>query len=324
VALTLLILGGTRFVGRALVDAALEDGHHVTLFNRGRTNPSLFPEAEHLRGDRTSDLSALAGRRWDAVVDGAAYHPRDVRRSVDALRTAVDRYLLVSSVSVYADQSVPQHETSEVARLESEADSSGESYGARKAACESAVRDFFGERATIVRPGLIVGRGDSTDRFSYWPKRIERGGTVLAPGSPDDPLQWIDVRDLADFLLRLITDRRGGTFNATGDEVSFGDLLASCMRVTDTEAELAWVPTADLLAAGLDPWMGVPLWIAAPGWEAANRVPNAKALAAGLAFRPIDETVRAAWIDRTPVELSVALSPEREAELLRTTGGPRR
>jgi 2'-hydroxyisoflavone reductase len=324
VSLTLLVLGGTRFVGRALVEVALEGGHRVTLFNRGQTNPSLFPDTEHLCGDRTSDLSALGGRRWDAVVDVAAYRPRDVRRSVEALRVSVDRYVFVSSVSVYANQSVPQHETSEVARLEDEDDSSAESYGARKAACESVVREAFGEQATIVRPGLIVGRGDPTDRFSYWPKRIARGGTVLAPGSPDDPLQWIDVRDLADFLLRLVTDRHSGTFNATGQEVAFAELLASCMRVTGAEPELAWVPTGDLLAEGVESWMGVPLWIAAPGWEAANRVPNPRALAAGLAFRPIDETVHAAWTDRTPVELSVALSPEREAELLRTTVDQRR
>lgn len=318
---TLLVLGGTRFVGRALVEAALQTGHQVTLFNRGRTNPSLFPDVEQLRGDRTSDLSALAGRRWDAVVDVAAYQPADVRRSVEALRGAVDRYVFVSSVSVYANQSTPQHETSALAQLEDEADSSPESYGARKAACESVVREAFGEQATIVRPGLIVGPGDWTDRFVYWPQRVARAGTVLAPGSPDGPLQWIDVRDLAGFLLRLVADGRGGTFNATGNEVRFADLLASCMRVTGAEPDVVWVPTDKLLAADVDPWMGVPLWIAAPGWEAANRVPNARALAAGLRFRPIDETVRDAWTDRTPVELSVALSPDREGELLNAAAG---
>lgn len=320
---TVLVLGGTRFVGRAFVEAARSDGHPVTLFNRGRTNPSLFPDVEHLRGDRTGDLSALAGRRWDVVVDTAAYHPRDVRRTVDELRGSVGRYVFVSSVSVYADQSVPQDETADVARLDDEADSSVESYGARKAACEDVVRQAFGARATVVRPGLIVGPHDPTDRFSYWPKRVARGGTVLAPGSPEDPLQWIDVRDLGDFLLRLAVERKGGTFNATGDEVRFGELLASCTRVTGGEPELEWVPTATLLAAGMDPWMDVPLWIAAPGWEAANRVPNARAVAAGLTFRPLDETVRAAWLDESPVELSVALSPEREEELLRTTADRR-
>jgi nucleoside-diphosphate-sugar epimerase len=318
---TLLVLGGTRFVGRALVEAALATGHRVTLFNRGRTNPSLFPDVEQLRGDRTCDLSALAGWRWDVVVDVAAYHPTDVRLSIEALRDSVDRYVFVSSVSAYADQNVAQDETSELEHLEDEADRSPESYGARKAACESVVREAFGERATIVRPGLIVGPGDSTDRFSYWPRRVARGGTVLAPGSPGDPLQWIDVRDLADFLLGLVTDRRGGTFNVTGNEVRFADLLASCIRVTGAEPELVWVPTGDLLAAGVDPWMGVPLWIGAAGWEAANRVPIARALAAGLTFRPIDETVRDAWTDPTPIQLSVALSPEREEELLGATAG---
>lgn len=308
-ALSLLVLGGTRFVGRAVVEAALAGGHEVTLFNRGLTNPTLFPEAEHLRGDRTADLSALAGRRWDAVVDVAAYDPADVRRSVEALRETVERYVFVSTVSVYADQSVPQHETSPVL-------DDSDSYGARKAFSESIVRASFGERATIVRPGLIVGPYDSTDRFSYWPRRIARGGVVLAPGSAGDPLQWIDVRDLASFLVLLAEERRGGTFNATGDVVPFGDLLRACSRVTGADHELVWVPTPELLAAGLDPWMGVPLWIAAPGWEAANRIPNRRALDAGLAFRPIDETVRSAWLDETPITLSTALPAERESELL--------
>ena len=317
---TLLVLGGTRFVGRALVEAALQTGHHVTLFNRGQTNPSLFPDVEQLRGDRTTDLSALAGRSWDVVVDVAAYHPADVRLSIDALGGAVERYVFVSSVSVYANQSVPQHEASLLARLEDEADSSSESYGARKAACESVVSQAFGEQATIVRPGLIVGPSDFTDRFSYWPQRVARAGTVLAPGSPDDQLQWIDVRDLACFLLRLVADGRGGTFNATGNEVRFADLLASCMRVTCVEPDLVWVPTDKLLAAGVDPWMGVPLWIAAPGWEAANRVPNARALAARLRLRPIRDGARR--LDRSDAHRALGRSVARaRGELLDAAAG---
>jgi 2'-hydroxyisoflavone reductase len=313
----ILVLGGTRFLGRAFVDAALARGHAVTLFNRGETNPDLFPDVEKLRGDRERDLSVLDGGSWDAVVDVAAYFPRVVELSVARLRAAVGRYVFVSSISVYADQSVPPHEDAEVAALTDPEDASDDSYGARKAACERIVRDEFGTRATIVRPGLIVGPHDPTDRFSYWPKRIARGGRVLAPGDPNDPLQFVDVRDLAAFVLRLVEDDRGGTFNATGKVISFGELLRACREVTRADAELVWVPSTRLLEAGLDPWMGVPLWIGAPGWEAANRVSIDRALDAGLTFRPLEETIAAALADETPPRLVTALPAEREAELLR-------
>jgi 2'-hydroxyisoflavone reductase len=312
----LLVLGGTRFVGRAIVEAALAGGHEMTIFNRGVTNPDLFPEVERIRGDRTRDLSPLAGRHWDAVVDVAGYFPRVVEASVAALRHFVGRYVFISSVSVYADQSVPQSEDAPLAVPADPEDTSTESYGARKAACERVVEQAFGERATVVRPGLIVGPHDSTNRFSYWPKRIARGGRVLAPGAPDDPLQFIDVRDLGNFVLRLVEDDRAGTFNATGRIIAFAELLNECQRLTGADAEFVWIPTDVLLAAGLDPWMGVPLWIAAPGWEAANRVPIERALAAGLTFRPLAETVRAALDDDTPLQLEIGLDPEREAELL--------
>ncbi len=321
--LRLLVLGGTRFVGRALVEAALARGHEVTLFNRGLTNPDLFPEAERIRGDRTCDLSQFAGRSWDAVVDVAAYFPRVAQASVDALAASVERYVLISSVSVYADQSVPQHEDAPLETLADPGDTSAKSYGARKARCERVVQAAFADRATVVRPGLIVGPHDSTDRFAYWPKRIARGGRVLAPGAPDDPLQFIDVRDLADFVLRLVEDDRAGTFNTTGGIVAFGDLLAECRRVAGADAELVWVTSEALLAAGVDPWMGVPLWIAAPGWEAANRVPIDRALSAGLALRPLPEIITAALHDDTDLELEVGLSPEREADLLATLSAER-
>ena len=314
--LRLLVLGGTRFVGRALVETALERGHEVTLFNRGVTNPDLFPNVAKIHGDRTHDLSSLAGQEWDAVVDVAAYSPRVARLSVDALRESVERYAFVSSVSVYADQSVPQVEDAPVEVLADPEDTSPESYGARKASCEAIVEAGFAARATIVRPGLIVGPHDPTDRFSYWPKRLVRGGRVLAPGDPHDPLQFVDVRDLADFLLRLLEDDRPGTFNATGRIISFGAFLDACQRVTGGDAELVWISSARLLAAGLDPWMGVPLWIAAPGWEAANEVPIERALAAGLTFSSLAETIRAGLDDDTLPTLEVGLTPEREAELL--------
>ena len=288
----------------------------MTVFNRGVTNPDLFPDIEKIRGDRTNDLSRLAGRSWDAVVDVAAYFPLAAQRSVDALGGSAGRYLFVSSVSVYADQSSAQVEDAPVEALVDPEDAGPDSYGARKAACEQIVRGAFAQRATIVRPGLIVGPHDSTDRFSYWPKRVARGGRVLAPGDPSDPLQFIDVRDLAEFILRLADEDRPGTFNATGEIVAFADFLEECRRVTGGHAELVWVPSERLLAAGVDPWMGVPLWIAAPGWKAANRVPVERALAAGLTFRPAAETIRAALADDTPLTLEVGLTHGRESELL--------
>jgi 2'-hydroxyisoflavone reductase len=273
----------------------------------GTTNPELFPDAEKLRGDRLTDLSALDGREWDVVVDVAAYEPDAVARSTAQLRDAVARYVFVSTVSVYADHSGTH---SEDERLEAP----GESYGAKKAMGEAIVRESFGDRATIIRAGMIAGPHDTTDRLSYWPKRIARGGRVLAPGAPDDPIQFIDVRDLADFVLRA----PNGTFNATGEIVPLGELLETCKRVTASDADLVWVSTERLLAAGLEPFMGVPLWIAAPGWEGANRVDIRRALAAGLRLRPVAQTIEAAWRDRTPPTLVTALSVEREHELLRT------
>jgi 2'-hydroxyisoflavone reductase len=198
----ILVLGGTRFLGRAVVEAALARDHTVTLFNRGQTNPDLFPTAEKLRGDRSADMSALDGRSWDVVVDVAAYFPRTVELAVQQLAD-VGRYIFVSSVSVYADQSVPQFEDSAVEQLVDPDDASDDSYGARKAVCETIVQEAFAERATIVRPGLIVGPHDPTDRFSYWPKRIAAGGRALAPGNPDDAVQFIDVRDLGEFIVGL-------------------------------------------------------------------------------------------------------------------------
>jgi 2'-hydroxyisoflavone reductase len=273
----------------------------------GTTNPELFPDAEKLRGDRLTDLSALDGREWDVVVDVAAYEPDAVARSTAQLRDAVARYVFVSTVSVYADHSGTH---SEDERLEAP----GESYGAKKAMGEAIVRESFGDRATIIRAGMIAGPHDTTDRLSYWPKRIACGGRVLAPGAPNDPIQFIDVRDLADFVLRA----PNGTFNATGEIVPLGELLDTCKRVTASDADLVWVSTERLLAAGLEPFMGVPLWIAAPGWEGANRVDIRRALAAGLRLRPVAQTIEAAWRDRTPPTLVTALSVEREHELLRT------
>ena len=217
----LLVLGGTRFLGRALVESALARGHELTLFNRGQTNADLFPEAEKIRGDRTVDLSPLDGREWDAVLDVATFLPRVVRRSVEALEGRVDRYVYVSSISAYADQSTPPVEGAPVAELDDRDAEDVEHYGALKAACEQIVVDAFGERALVVRPGLIVGPHDPTDRFTYWPRRVAEGGRVLAPAPPDQPVQFIDVRDLADWIVSATEAQLDGVYNATGDAISF-------------------------------------------------------------------------------------------------------
>ncbi|HEY1367083.1 MAG TPA: NAD-dependent epimerase/dehydratase family protein [Gaiellaceae bacterium] len=316
----LLVLGGTKFLGRAIVDAALARGDEVTLFNRGLTNPGLFPEVERVNGDRTSDLSPLAGRSWDGVVDVAAYNPREVEHSTSVLRDQAERYTFVSTVSVYADLSVPPVEGAAVAELTDPEDESLETYGARKAACERVVEHAFGERALVVRPGLIVGPHDPTDRFTYWPRRVAAGGTVLAPGSPDDPVQFVDVRDLGDWIVRATEAGTSGTLNATGESLPFADLLDECKHVTHSDAEFVWLPSDRLLAAGVEEWMGVPLWVASPGWKALNRVVVAKAVAAGLTFRPLAETIAdtLAWeLHREwPRAEGVGLTPEREQELL--------
>ncbi|WP_250007440.1 NAD-dependent epimerase/dehydratase family protein [Actinoplanes sp. M2I2] len=305
----ILVLGGTRFVGRAVVEAALAAGHDVTLFNRGRTAPGLYPEAETVVGDRTVDLSPLAGRRFDTVVDCAGYQPEVVGRSVDALRDSVGRYVFVSSVSVYADQSVPADEGSAVL--------DDDSYGGRKARCESVVQEGLGERALIARPGLIVGPHDPTERFPHWPRRLARGGRVLAPGAPDDPAQLIDVRDLGAWLLSENT----GVFNVVGRPLPMRELLDACR--TTAPAELVWVPGAKLIAAGVDPWMGVPLWIGDPQWAAANLVDGERARAHGLTTRPVHETAAdvLAWDVARGGPADDPFPPEAEAELFSREAG---
>jgi 2'-hydroxyisoflavone reductase len=314
-----LVLGGTAFVGRAVVQEALRRGHRVTMFNRGVTNPALFPGVERLHGDRYSDVSALADRDWDAVIDIAAYHPEAVERSVGMLRDHVDRYVFVSTLSVYASHDTTDAQREDGAVLQpDQAVDEGTQYGARKAACESLLADALGDRATVARAGLIVGPHDRTNRFVYWPRRMAAGGRVLAPGRPDDPLQFIDVRDLAQWLVGAASTERPGTFNVTGEPVPFAGLLDAC-RVPGVDAEMVWCSTERLLGAGLDPWMGVPLWIGAGGWEAANRTDVSRAVAAGLSTRPLVDTISAA-VAHAADDGQPTLSPERERNLLARLG----
>jgi 2'-hydroxyisoflavone reductase len=315
----LLVLGGTKFLGRAVVEAALAGGHEVTLFNRGQTNPELFPAVEKIRSDRTKDLGALAGRSWDAALDMATFLPRVVRLSTAALRDSVRRYVYVSSISAYADQSVPPVEGNPVAVLADPESESIDDYGALKATCEQIVEDVFGERALVIRPGLIVGPHDPTDRFTYWPRRIAKGGRVLAPAPPGAPVQFIDVRDLAAWIVHATEAELDGLYNATGQTLTFERFLEECRRVAG-DAEIVWVDGKRLVDAGVGEWMELPLWIASPEYSATHRADVSKAVAAGLRFRPLAETIRDtfAWDARRewPPADGVGLTPARERQLL--------
>jgi 2'-hydroxyisoflavone reductase len=307
--LRILILGGTKFLGRAIAEDGLARGHELTLFNRGETNSELFPETEQLHGDRRHDLSALEGRAWDAVIDTSGYVPADVRASAEQLRESA-RYVFVSSVSAYADFSTGPTEESPLAELgelpadEVAADYSN--YGPLKALCEAEVERVFGERALIVRPGLIVGPHDPTGRFTYWARRLERGGEILAPGPPERRAQFVDVRDLATWTLDAVEAGLAGIFNATSDGVPWSELLAG--------ANVTWVSDEFLGEHEVGPWMELPLWLGDHGPRGMREVDVSRAVAAGLRFRPLQETIAGAAT--APAVEGVGLTPEREAELL--------
>jgi 2'-hydroxyisoflavone reductase len=316
----LLVLGGTKFLGRHAVDSALAAGHNVTIFTRGQTNPELFPEVEHLVGDRDGDLDALAGRSWDGVVDTSGYVPRVVRQSAELLRGAVGRYVFVSSISVYDDFSEPVDESSPVAQLEDPAtEKIMEAYGALKAACEDVVEEVYGERSARVRAGLIVGPYDPTDRFTYWPRRIALGGDVLGPGKPDAPVQFVDARDLARWLVELAVNGPGGTFNATGpaEPLTFAQLLERARDAVGSDASVVWVDDQHVLAAEVQPWTELPLWLPGDEYAGMARADIGRALAAGLTFRPVEETVvdTLAW-DRSVPGDRPTLAHDREQEIL--------
>lgn len=324
----LLILGGTMFLGPEIVEAARVRGWTITLFNRGKTNPQLFPDLEKLRGDRDGDLKALEGRRWEAVVDTSGYVPRHVRDSASLLRDAVGQYVFISTISVYADTSKPDmDETAAVGRLpdESVEKVDGETYGPLKALCEQAAEKEMPGRTTVIRPGLIVGPGDPSDRFTYWPVRVARGGEVLAPGSPDDPVQFIDVRDLAEWTVRMIEKGRHGGFNATGpkEPLPMGKLLGACRKTSRSDARFTWVPAAFLDEQKVAAWSDMPVWVPPVGETAGfSRVRIARALAEGLTFRPLAGTVRdtLAWWNGQPEErrkkTRAGISADREAAVL--------
>lgn len=323
---TILIIGGTVFLGRHIVEAALERGHEVAIFTRGVHNPDLFPQVERLRGDRDGQLDALHGRSWDAVIDTSGYLPRVVRASAELLARAVDLYAFISTISVFADTSKPGiDENSPVGWLEDETveEITGETYGPLKALCESVVEEVYGPRALIIRPGLIVGPHDPTDRFTYWPRRVAQGGSILAPDRPEAPVQFIDVRDLAEWTIRMVEEGRTGVYNATGPDstLTMGEVLETSRTVSGSNAEFEWVPEDFLLERNVAPWMELPLWVpATEEFEGFHRVNVDRAIAAGLTFRPLADTVRdtLAWDAQQPPdrELKAGMDQKRETELL--------
>ncbi|MBL8130597.1 MAG: epimerase [Anaerolineae bacterium] len=325
----ILVLGGSVLVGRHIVEAALAAGHEVTLFNRGRTHVELFPEVEKLRGDRDSrvgeGLTALRGRRWDAVIDVNGYVPRIVRDSAELLAEAVDHYVYVSTISVYGSP-LPPH-SAETAPLETMDDPTSEDvpahYGALKALCERAAEDALPGRTLSLRLGLVSGAHDPTDRVTYWVWRMAQGGEIFAPASPESPFQTIDARDIADFTLLALRRRVTGVMNIVGPTVSWATWMDACRTVSQSDAAVAWVDDPAFLEAEhpAEPrqYGAYPMFVppeAGSWWT----VSSSKAQAVGLTHRPVEETVRAVyeWLAVRPADLpwKAGLTPEQERALL--------
>ena len=325
--LKILVLGGTGFLGPHLVEVMQQRGHTPTLFNRGKTRPGLFPDVEKLRGDRDGDLRALQGRTWDAVIDTSGYVPRVVRASAELLAPNVRQYVFVSSISVYADTTKPGiDESHPVATMDDpKSEDVLPNYGALKALCEQAAEAVFPGRTTNIRPGLIVGPLDPTDRFSYWPVRVAQGGEVLAPGDPADPVQFIDARDLAAFIITTLERGTVGVFNVNGpgQPLGIGALLDACKTVSGSDARFTWATNEFLTAQQVAPWSDMPVWV--PPIEdglGMTTTSSAKAVAAGLTYRPLADTIKATldWWATLPPErqakLRAGVTREREAAVL--------
>jgi len=329
--LRILFLGGTGFLGPHTVRYALERGHELTLFNRGRTNNDLFPELETIIGNRDPDidegLDGLKGREWDAVIDTSGYVPRIVGASSELLADSVGQYLFVSTICQYdnwAEGGTGGTEARPRATLDDPTtEDVGSHYCALKAYCERAVDAAMPGRVTQIRPGLIVGPRDNTDRFSYWPVRVDRGGEVLAPGKPSDLTQYIDVRDLARFMVHCLEQGRADTYNVVRNPMPFGDLLGACLKTIDSDARLTWVPADFLAEHDLEAWRDIPAWADSDSALAGSLTWSAdKALSAGLRISPVEDTIRdtLAWFKSLPQdrqqELRAGMSAEKEAAVL--------
>lgn len=326
--MNLLIIGGTVFLGRHIVDYALSKGHSVTLFNRGKHNPDLFPDVEKIRGDRKTDFDKLRGREWDAVIDTCGYLPGDISKMGAVLKDAIGKYVFVSSISVYADFKTNNiTEEYDLAGLPDNAspdEFSMENYGALKALCEKEVIKSFPEKYVNVRSGLIVGPNDPTDRFTYWVHRINSGGEVLAPGDGSSPVQFIDVRDLAGWLVRMVDDGACGDYNATGPQLplTIHELLKECIKICDSDADLIWVDEKFIDENGIQPWTELPVWVpeSNPEFKGFSKVNIDKALRQGLSFHSLSETIMAtlSFLKELPHDYNfkAGLNSEQEKNLI--------
>jgi 2'-hydroxyisoflavone reductase len=328
--LKVLFMGGTGFIGPHMVRALVAEGHDVTLFNRGKTNPHLFPDLKKIKGDRASpDIEQVSGQHWDLIVDSSCYIPRAVDMLMAAVDTStVQQYIFISTISVYADFSQPGlHEGSELASMAEDPDSEevGKWYGALKVRCEEQAEKAMPGKVTMVRCGLIIGPGDSTDRFTYWPERVAGGDEVLAPGTGDDYLQTIDVRDLADWVVHCINNKLVGPFNSTNPAglYTIRDVLGLCRDNLNPDAILTWVPNEFLETQEVAPMRDLPLWVP-PGtpfsgiWEANADLAASK----GLKARPLVESIidTHEWFQTLPAErqnpMKAGMTLERQAEVL--------
>ena len=331
--LRILILGGTGFTGPYQVRYALSRGHKVTTFNRGKTHPGELPsEVEQLIGDRNGKLDALKGRKWDVVIDNPTTLPAWVRDAAEILKGNVDRYVFISTISVYADTSKGVDETAPLAKyegadpyketLEAMKGSGYKTYGPLKALSEQEAEKWFPGKTLIIRPGLIVGPGDETDRFTYWPVRLDRGGEVLAPGAPTDPVQFIDARDLAEWTIRMAENRETGIYNATGPAkpLGIGEMLDQIKGALKSDAKFTWVPAEFLKEQKVEAWSDIPVWAGDELGLARTNIN--RALGKGLRFRPLTETARdtLSWFKSQPQDrqskMKAGITPEREAEVL--------
>jgi 2'-hydroxyisoflavone reductase len=327
--LRVLVLGGTGFIGPHLVQYLIDRGHTPTIFNRGRTNTHLFPDVEKLIGDRSGDLESLRGGTWDAVVDNSASNPKWVRDSAEILKDSVGTYLFTSTRSVYSDFSeIGMDETGpvfEVDRAWVDDEERRLPYGQAKVLCEIEANAALPQRTLIVRPGLIVGPGDNTDRFTYWPARIDRGGEVLAPGDPDNKVMFIDVRDLAEWYVHLLENGATGVLNALGptSPLSYAEMLYGIRAVTAVSVSFTWIDTDFLLEQEVRPYSHMPLWIPARGNQVGfQRFDLTKSFEAGIKYRPLAVTAKDTldYHKSRPVErqqqLRAGITAEREQELL--------
>lgn len=331
--MNILILGGTRFLGRYLTENAIKRGHTVTLFNRGKENPDLFPEVETLIGDRNGELEALKGREWDAVIDTCGFVPRAVRESLELLSNSVGHYTFISSGSVYDQLEIPNidedHPVKQMPIVEADKLTEGTAgpiynhhYGVFKALCEKELEKSFPSQNLIIRAGIITGPYDYADRFTYWVSRVARGGEVLSPGRKDKEIQIIDARDLAEWIILKVEENITGTFNTVGPSsiLTMEEFLIECKNATNSNATLTWVDEDFLIDHDIKFWSEMPLWIPdkakMAGFLSMN---NKKAIGQGLTFRPLNTTIRdtLAWENtRTDIERKAGLEPEKEKEVL--------